>query len=91
MNRGEFIAAFTKESGITKAKAEKIVGIFFNIITDTLVHGGRVELRDLWTLSVKNYKGYTGRNPKTGAPVIIRPKRLPFFKCGKELKEMVDH
>ena len=91
MNRGELIATFTKKSGMTKAKAEKIVDIFFNAITDTLVRGGRVEIRGLWTLFVKNYTGYTGRNPKTGAPVIIKPKKLPFFKCGKELKEIVDY
>jgi len=40
---------------------------------------------------VKGYKAYTGRNPKTGEPIQVRPKKLPFFKCGKELKEKVDY
>jgi len=50
----------------------------------------RVEIRGLFSLFVKNYKGYTGRNPKTGEKVKIKPKKLPFFKVGKELKERVD-
>lgn len=90
MNRGELIAAFTKEAGITKAKAEKVIDIFFDAMTNALVDGDRVEIRGLCSFFVKNYKGYAGRNPKTGAPVIITPKKLPFFKCGKELKEIVD-
>jgi integration host factor subunit beta len=60
-------------------------------MADTLVNGGRVEIRDLCNFFVKEYKSYTGRNPKTGEPVLIKPKKLPFFKCGKELKERVDY
>ena len=53
--------------------------------------GERVEIRGLCSFYVKNYKSYTGRNPKTGDKVVISPKKLPFFKCGKELKERVDY
>jgi len=52
--------------------------------------GGRVEICGLCSFYVKQYKAYTGRNPKTGEKVKIKPKKLPFFKCGKELKERVD-
>jgi integration host factor subunit beta len=50
-----------------------------------------VEIRGLCSIYVKEYKGYTGRNPKTGEPRQVSPKKLPFFKCGKELKERVDY
>jgi integration host factor subunit beta len=57
---------------------------------DALANGDRVEIRGLCSFYVKKYKAYTGRNPKTGEQVKIKPKKLPFFKCGKELKERVD-
>ena len=52
--------------------------------------GDRVEIRGLCSFFVKEYQSYQGRNPKTGERVQVAPKRLPFFKCGKELKERVD-
>jgi integration host factor subunit beta len=58
-------------------------------MTDTLASGKRVEIRGLCSFYVKKYKSYTGWNPKTGEKVKIKPKKLPFFKCGKELKEWV--
>ncbi len=75
---------------ITKSEAAKIVDIFFNEMSEALSKGDRVELRGLCTFFVKKYKSYTGRNPKTGEKVKIAPKKLPFFRCGKELKERVD-
>jgi integration host factor subunit beta len=59
-------------------------------MVDALSQGDRVEIRDLCSFFVKKYDGYSGRNPKTGAKVKIAPKKLPFFKAGKELKERVD-
>ncbi|MGB2690835.1 MAG: HU family DNA-binding protein [Desulfobacterales bacterium] len=55
-----------------------------------LANGDRAEIRGLCSFYVKKYKSYTGRNPKTGKQIKIKPKKLPFFKCGKELKERVD-
>ena len=59
-------------------------------MADTLATGERVEVRGLCSFFVKEYKSYTGRNPKTGEKVTIAPKKLPFFKCGKELKERIN-
>jgi len=59
-------------------------------MADALAQGDRVEIRSLCSIFVKKYGGYTGRNPKTGEKVKIAPKKLPFFKVGKELKERVD-
>ena len=60
-------------------------------MSNALTKGDRVEVRGLCSFYVKKYKAYSGRNPKTGETVKIRPKKLPFFKCGKELKERVDY
>ena len=65
-------------------------GHLFNGMTDTLAKGDRVEIRGLCSFFVKEYGSYIGRNPKTGERVKIKPKKLPFFKPGKELKERVD-
>lgn len=90
MNKLELIAALKTETGISKAEAARIVQLFFDEMSDALARGERVEIRGLCSFFVKEYKSYTGRNPKTGEKVAIKPKRLPFFKAGKELKERVD-
>jgi integration host factor subunit beta len=90
MNKLELISALKNEANISKAEAAKVVQVFFDNMADALVKGDRVEIRGLCSFFVKNYKSYTGRNPKTGGKVQIEPKKLPFFKSGKELKERVD-
>ncbi len=90
MNKLELISALKTEAKISKAEAATVVQIFFDRMADALADGERVEIRGLCSFFVKEYKSYTGRNPKTGEKVVIRPKRLPFFKSGKELKERVD-
>jgi len=90
MNKLELISALKTEANISKSEAAKVVHIFFDNIADAMTSGERVEIRGLCSFFVKSYKSYTGRNPKTGEKVIIRPKKLPFFKSGKELKERVN-
>jgi integration host factor subunit beta len=90
MNKLELISTLKNEARISKMEAAKVVEIFFDSMADALAEGERVEIRGLCSFFVKNYKSYTGRNPKTGDKVTISPKKLPFFKCGKELKERVD-
>jgi integration host factor subunit beta len=65
--------------------------MFFDEMSNALAKGDRVEIRGLCSFYVKQYKAYSGRNPKTGEKVEIARKKLPFFKCGKELKERVDY
>ena len=67
-----------------------IVNIVFDGFTNELKNGGRIEIRGFGSFTVREYGAYDGRNPKTGNAVSVKPKRLPFFKVGKELKEMVD-
>jgi len=90
MNKIDLIRALKDSNHLSKSEAEKIVAIFFDKMTDALAQGKRVEIRGLCSFFVKKYRGYTGRNPKTGEKVKIKPKKLPFFKAGKELKDRVD-
>jgi integration host factor subunit beta len=90
MNKAELIQTLCTANGISKVEAAKIVSIFFEKMAIALEKGDRVEIRGLCSFYVKDYPGYTGRNPKTGETVEIASKKLPFFKCGKGLKERVD-
>ena len=90
MNKLELISALKTKANISKTEAAKVVQVFFDNMADAMANGERVEIRGLCSFYVKDYKSYTGRNPKTGERVIIAPKKLPFFKAGKELKERVD-
>jgi len=91
MNKLELISALKTEADISKSEAARVVQIFFDNMADAMARGERVEIRGLCSFFVKNYKSYTGRNPKTGENVVITPKKLPFFKSGKELKKRVDY
>jgi integration host factor subunit beta len=91
MNKAQVIDAVREEAGLSRSKAKEVVQLFFDEMSEALATGDRVEIRGFCSIFVKNYKGYTGRNPKTGEPRQVPPKKLPFFKCGKELKERVDY
>ena len=90
MNKLELMAVLSKENGLKRSEAKTVVNMFYNEMADSLANGDRVEIRGLCSFYVKKYKSYSGRNPKTGEKVKIPPKKLPFFKCGKELKERAD-
>ena len=90
MNKSDLVEALGKREDITRTKAEEVVDLVFSEMTNALVAGDRVEIRGLGSFKVKSYDGYKGRNPKTGKPIKVKPKKLPFFKCGKDLKERVD-
>ena len=91
MNKIELINALKNECMILKKEAATIVDLFFDKISSALSEGDRVEIRGLCTFFVKEYESYNGRNPRTGETVAVSPKKLPFFKCGQELKRRVDY
>jgi integration host factor subunit beta len=64
--------------------------MIFEGFTKTLNEGGRIEIRGFGSFSVREYGAYTGRNPKTGDKTQVGPKKLPFFKVGKELRARVN-
>ncbi len=91
MNKLELVDEVKNKCKLPKKEAASIVEIFFSELAGSLVEGERVEIRGLCSIYIKEYGSYTGRNPKTGEKVQIQAKKLPFFKCGKELKERVDY
>lgn len=90
MNKLELIHELQIKTKLNKKEAAEVVNLFFETIADALVNCDRVEIRGLCSFYVKEYQAYIGRNPKTGEQVEIPAKRLPFFKCGKELREMIN-
>jgi len=90
MNKSDLIETLAKKNNLTNQQAMDIVDLMFDGFTDELKNGGRIEIRGFGSFCVREYGTYEGRNPKTGNAVQVKPKRLPFFKTGKELKGMVD-
>jgi integration host factor subunit beta len=91
MNKVDLIETLARKEGLKEKEAYTIVNLIFNGFTDTLKKGGRIEIRGLGSFSVREYGAYAGRNPKTGKKVDVKPKRLPFFKVGKEIKARVNN
>ena len=90
MNKSDLIQQLSVRSSLNIIQTEEIVNLIFRKIKETLAGGGRVEIRGFGSFVVKDYKSYQGRNPKTGEKIPVPPKKLPFFKVGKELKERID-
>jgi integration host factor subunit beta len=91
MNKSELIEALSLEKDLTHKRAEQIINLIFNSMAEELSNDGRIEIRGFGSFVVKEYKAYTGRNPKTGETIHVKDKKLPFFKVGKELRERVDN
>jgi len=89
MNKSEMIEALAVKKGIPLKKAEEIINTIFDSMTNAMLSGDRIEIRGFGSFVVNDYKAYTGRNPKTGDSIDVKPKKLPFFKVGKELKERI--
>lgn len=89
MNKSELIEKLALSRNISNKRAEEVVNLLFSSMSEALTEGDRIEIRGLGSFVVKDYGTYTGRNPKTGEPITVSPKKLPFFKVGKELKERI--
>jgi integration host factor subunit beta len=90
MNKSQLVEALAGSREMTLREAEIIVNTIFRAMCDNLTRGERIEIRGFGSFKINNYGSYTGRNPKTGENIDVKPKRLPFFKVGKELKSRVD-
>ncbi|HEY0705615.1 MAG TPA: HU family DNA-binding protein, partial [Polyangia bacterium] len=90
MTKSDLIERLCLEQKLPKGKAELLVDTIFECLEQSLRRGERIEIRGFGSFEIRSYKPYQGRNPKTGVPVPVREKRLPFFKVGKELKERVN-
>jgi integration host factor subunit beta len=90
MTKAELVEDVARAAELTKKDAERLVEIVFESIIDTLNQGEKIELRGFGSFRVRERGARRGRNPKTGDPVNIPAKRVPYFKPGKELKELIN-
>ena len=90
MTKSDLIDVLCETQKLPKGRAELLVHVIFDALEAALKRGERIEIRGFGSFELRSYRGYDGRNPRTGSAVAVRPKRLPFFKVGKELKERVD-
>ncbi len=90
MNKSELIEALAEETKIPLRDASMIANTILDAMSDALAANDSIEIRGFGSFVVKQYDSYFGRNPKTGEKIKVRPKKLPFFKVGKELKELVN-
>jgi len=90
MTKSDLIEKVAAQLNLPKGKAELIINCIFDSMEESLRTGNRIEIRGFGSFEIRRYKAYEGRNPRTGDPVGVHPKRLPFFKVGKELKERVN-
>jgi len=90
MNKSELTETLAQKQKLTNSEAAKIISTLLNSMSEALGNGENVEIRGFGSFSVREYDSYTGRNPKTGEKVTVKPKKLPYFKVGKELREAVN-
>ena len=90
MTKSDLIDVLCETQKLPKGRAELLVHIIFDAMEAALKKGERIEIRGFGSFEIRNYRSYEGRNPRTGVAVAVKPKRLPFFKVGKELKERVN-
>ena len=90
MNKSELIEALAERSNIPIREAGSITNTLIDTMSDALAKGESIEIRGFGSFVVKEYDSYTGRNPKTGEKIKVAPKKLPFFKVGKDLREKVN-
>src|SRR3954467_8861477 len=90
MTKSDLIDHLCEAEKMPKGRAELLVNVIFDSMEAALRQGERIEIRCFGSFEIRNYRAYEGRNPRTGSTVNVKPKRLPFFKVGKELKERVN-
>jgi len=91
VNKADLATEVTKRAKVGQKVAKVVVDAIFDEMADALKRGDRVEIRGFGSFVMRDYGSYQGRNPKTGELVTVQPKKLPYFKVGKELKELVDN
>ncbi len=89
MKKSDLILELAKDLNLSQKKATDVVDFIFEKMRNAIENSDRIEIRGFGTFYVKNYNPRKGRNPKTGEIVSVPPKRLPFFKMGKEMKKLL--
>lgn len=91
MNKSELIENLAQEMNLSHREASAITNTIIDKMTDALSSGDSIEIRGFGSFVIKRYDSYEGRNPKTGKKIKVKPKKLPFFKVGKDLRERVNN
>jgi integration host factor subunit beta len=89
MNKTDIIDRIAEDIRTNQKVAKVAVETILETISQAVIKGERVEIRGFGNFTLREYKAYKGRNPKTGEVVDVPPKKLPYFKVGKELKDMI--
>ncbi len=90
MNKSELIESLAQDINVPHREAAAITNTVIETMTEALARGESIEIRGFGSFVIKHYDSYEGRNPKTGKKIKVRPKKLPFFKVGKDLREQVN-
>lgn len=90
MNKSQLITAMSQKANIPLPEAKAVINTILDTMIETMSQGNNIEIRGFGSFVVKSYDSYYGRNPKTGEKIKVAPKKLPFFKVGKELKDMTN-
>lgn len=90
MNKSELIEEVARRADLSKMNAAIVVNTIFDSMISAMKRGDRIEIRNFGNFTMREYKPYKGRNPKTGEPVEVPAKRMPYFKVGKGLKELLN-
>lgn len=90
MNKSELTQQLAESMHLSVREAASLVNTIIDMMTEALAKGESIEIRGFGSFVVKEYDTYTGRNPKTGEQITVQPKKLPFFKVGKDLREQVN-
>jgi len=90
LNLPDLATMLAEKENLTQREAEAALKLIFHLFSNALKKGDRIEIRGFGSFVMRSYKTYSGRNPKTGIQLEVQPKRLPYFKVGKELKEKIN-
>jgi integration host factor subunit beta len=90
MNLPDLATKLAEKDNLTQREAEAAVKLIFRLFSDAMKKGDRIEIRGFGSFVLRDYKTYTGRNPKTGKKIEVRPKSSTYFKVGKELRERIN-
>ena len=90
MNLSDLATKLAEKENLTQREADAAVKLIFRLFSDAMKKGERIEIRGFGSFEMREYKTYTGRNPKTGMKIEVKPKSSTYFKVGKELRERIN-
>jgi integration host factor subunit beta len=90
LNKSDLARILAQKEDFKGDEARRVINLIFDGFSEELIRGRRIEVRGLGTFKVRDYPSYEGRNPKSGEPIIVKPKKLPVFKVSKNLHERLN-